>query len=199
VAGAATWPDAPVAIHHLDEIGVVVRPANADLWIEAARISSTCSDSSMVSVPPRTGVDGVGEETFAGEIVACKDEVTAEHLLERGPRARRRVDVARAEQRQDGAETPSATKPLARQQGWALLEKIHDPGGVVARLGDRAAQDMFAVARPYHHAIGSASTIDLSRQSLTSRRHAEVRTDHREIGVTIADADVVVDEVVLGR
>jgi len=31
------------------------------------------------------------------------------------------VDVARAEQAQDGAETPSATKPLARQQGWRFL------------------------------------------------------------------------------
>jgi len=40
--GQTSWP-----IHHLDEIGVVVAQPTRDLWIEAARISSTCSDSSM--------------------------------------------------------------------------------------------------------------------------------------------------------
>ena len=59
---------------------------------------------------------------------------------------------------------------------------------------------MLAVARLDHHAVGLSTHDRLESPVLDFEDDdAQVGTDHREIRVTIADTNVVVDEVILGE
>ena len=59
---------------------------------------------------------------------------------------------------------------------------------------------MLAVARLDHHVVGLGTHYRLESPVLDFEDDdAQVWTDHREIRVTIADTDVVIDEIVVGE
>jgi len=177
-----------------------VRPAHADLRIEnSADLVYLCGAQAWwVWAPLWDHATESGKQAFCGEVVAGQDQAGTKCLLETRAEARRSLDIICPEQGEDSAESPSAAKPFAIAESRALPQEVDDLEGVLARLRYGTAKRVLAVARLNHYAVGTGAhdrfelpILDLENDD------AEIGTYDSEIRVAIADADVVVDEVVL--
>src|SRR6266566_7007519 len=116
-------------IHDLENRGVVVGPAHADLRIEdsAYLVHLGEAQSRRVWTPRGYQVTQSWQEAVNGEIVGGQDETCAERFLETRAEERRSLDITGPQHGQDGAVSPSTTKPLAIEELRAPLQKVDDP------------------------------------------------------------------------